>query len=289
ADRVDAPVVRVHGDLRAHTRVPRRGLDLEQPLLDLGDLVGEQVADEVGRRARQVQLRAASFAVDLRDVRAHAVADAQVLLRDHLVARQPRLDLARLDDRALAIHALDRARQHGFAAREEVVDDLLALGVADLLQDDLLGRLRADATQVDRLELFLDVVADLDVADLLLRLGQDHLDVVVLELAVGDDLPAPERLRLAGHAVDRDADVDFLLEALLHGGGQRALERSEHDVARDVLLARERIDQQQNFPAHLRLSWNFSFGTSRARSISSSEKTSLRTACAPAASAASPA
>src|SRR5690606_14889273 len=233
-----------------------------------------------GRRARQVQLRAAALAVDLRDVRAHAISDAQVLLRDHLVARQARLDLARLDDGALAIHALDRSGEHRFAACEEVVDDLLALGVADLLQEDLLGGLRADAPEVDRLELFLDVVADLDVADLLLRFGQDDLDVVVLEFPIGHDQPAAERLRLAGHAVDRHADVDFLLEALLHGGSKRALERAEHDLALDVLLARERIDQQQNFPAHLRLSWNFSFGTSRARSTSSSEKTSLRTACA---------
>src|SRR5690606_6728221 len=174
------------------------------------------------------------------------------------------------------VHALDRSRQDRFAAREEVVDDLLALGVADLLQDDLLGSLRADASHVDRLELFLDEVADLDVRDLLLGLGQDDLDVVVLEFAVGHDLPAAERLGLAAHAVDRHADVDVLLEALLRGGRQRALERAEHDLARDVLLARQRVDQQQNFPAHFRLSWNFSFGTSRARSISSSANTSLR-------------
>src|SRR5690606_15855671 len=53
---------------------------------------------------------------------------------------------------------------------------------------------------------------------------------------------------------------------------------------RHVLLARQRVDQQQHFPAHFRLSWNFSFGTSRARSISSSTNTSLRPA-APAPSA----
>src|SRR5690606_41599119 len=112
--------------------------------------------NEVRRRARQEQLRPAAFAVDLRDVGADPVADAQVLLRNHLVARQARLDLARLDDRALAVHALDRSRQDRFAAPEAVVADLLALGVADLLQDDLLGSLRADASHVDRPELFLD-------------------------------------------------------------------------------------------------------------------------------------
>ena len=46
-------------------------------------------------------------------------------------------------------------------ALEEVVQDLLALGVADLLQDHLLRRLRADAAELDGLERLLDDVAEL--------------------------------------------------------------------------------------------------------------------------------
>ena len=38
-----------------------------------------------------------------------------------------------------------------FLAIEEVVENLLALGVANLLQDHLLGSLRADPAEVDRL------------------------------------------------------------------------------------------------------------------------------------------
>ena len=48
------------------------------------------------------------------------------------------------------------------AAIEEISQDLLALGIADLLQDDLLGRLGADTTKVNRLQRFLEEVARLD-------------------------------------------------------------------------------------------------------------------------------
>src|SRR5690606_24950144 len=250
ADRVDTAVVRVHGDLRAYAGVARRRLDLEQPLLDLGHFVGEQVLDEFGRGAREEQLRAAALAIDLLDVGAHPVADAQVLLLDHLVARQARFELARFDDRALAVDPLDGPGQDRFAAREKVVDDLLALGVADLLEDHLLGGLCADPAQFDRLELFLDVVADLHVGHLLLRLGQDDLQVVVLEFAVGNDLPAPVRLVVARHPVDRDAHVALFLEALLGCRGERAFECAEHDLASDVLFTGQRVDQQQNFATH---------------------------------------
>jgi hypothetical protein len=194
----------------------------------------------------------------------HAVADPQVLLGDHLVARQHRFDPARLDDRVAALHALDRAGYELVAAREEVLQDLLALGVADLLQNDLLRGLRADAAELDRLERLLDVVLDLDVAVLRLRLGQRDLLGRDLDRVVGHHLPAPERLVLAGVAVDGDAHVDVVGEALLGRRADRLLERAEHHVLVDVLLARERVDQEQQFPAHC-----FplqSFGTRRARS-----------------------
>ena len=45
------------------------------------------------------------------------------------------------------------------AALEEVGQNLLALGVANLLQDDLFGRLRTDATEVDRLQRLLERIA----------------------------------------------------------------------------------------------------------------------------------
>ena len=158
-DRVDARVVRLDRDLGAQARVARGGLDLEQALLDLGHLELEELHEEFRRDARQDELRAARGAVDLGDVGAHAVAHAQVFLGDQLVARQQRLDAARFDDQVAALGALHRAGHERFAALEEVVQDLLALGVADLLQDHLLGGLRADAPERLGLERLLDHVA----------------------------------------------------------------------------------------------------------------------------------
>jgi hypothetical protein len=54
-------------------------------------------------------------------------------------------DAAALDDDVALVQPLDGADEDLVAARQEVVEQLLALGVADLLQDDLLGGLRTDA------------------------------------------------------------------------------------------------------------------------------------------------
>src|SRR5205085_2195091 len=79
--------------------------------------------------------------------RSPAIAHAQVFLWNHVLARQQRFESPGLDDGVAALHALHRAGDELVATRQEVVQDLLALGVADALQDDLLSRLRADAAE----------------------------------------------------------------------------------------------------------------------------------------------
>ena len=163
--RVEPRVVRLDGDLRADAGVARGGLDLDQAFLDLGHFELEQAHQEFRRDPRQDQLRALRRAVDLGHVRADAVAHAQHFLRDQLVARDHAFDAARFDDRVAALDALDGARQQVVLALEEIVQDLLALGIADLLQDHLLRRLRADAAELDRLERLFDDVAKLRGSD----------------------------------------------------------------------------------------------------------------------------
>ena len=89
------------------------------------------------------------------------------------------------------------------SALEKIVQDLLALGVADLLQDDLLRGLRADAAELHRLERLLDHVAQLERRIALGGVGDRDLVRRLLVLLVGHDRPAPERLVVAGLAVDR--------------------------------------------------------------------------------------
>ena len=245
ADRIDALVVGLDSDLGAHARIARRCFDLQQAFFDLRHLELEQLDEKLRHYARQHQLRAAAAAIDLQQKRAHPVADPQILLGDHLVARQHRLDASGLDDGVAAFDALDRAGDQMLLAREEVVEDLLPLGIADLLQDHLLGGLCADAAELDRLERLLDVLVEPDVGHLLACLLERELAVGRLQHLVGHHVPAPEGAVVAIVAVDLDAHLDVFLEAFLGRRRQGLLQGSEHDVLFDVLLPRQGIDQKQ--------------------------------------------
>ena len=136
-------------------------------------------------------------------------------------------------------------------ALEEVAQHLLALGVADLLHDDLLGSLGANAAEIDRFELLLDELLKLNFGHLLLRLGEGNLRIGIFHGLVRHDLPAAEGIKLAAILVDGNAHVGFLVDALLGSGGKRRLKGRKDDILGDVLFACQGIHQQQHLFAHL--------------------------------------
>ena len=141
------------------------------------------------------------------------------------------------------------------------LQDLLALGVADALQDHLLRGLRADAAEFDVGDRLLDHVVDLGVglAAVLGFLDRQHLRGVPVRGVVGQHAPAAEGLVGAGILVDRHPHVDVLGVLLLGRGSERHLERAEHDVARHVLLARQHVHQHDQFSLFIPASSKFRY------------------------------
>ena len=152
-----------HADLGAAARIARGGLDLDDAVVDLGHFLREQLLHELGVRAAEEDLRAAVVALDLHDQRAHALADAGGLARDLLVAADHALGAAEVDDHVAELDRLDHAGDDLAGAVLEFLELALALGIADLLEDHLLGALRVDPAEVDRRQRIDDEVADLGV------------------------------------------------------------------------------------------------------------------------------
>ena len=144
ADRVDRAVVADDADLGAAAGIARGGLDLDDSVVNLGHFLREQLLHEVGMGARQEDLRPARLAADGHDQGADAVADADHLARDLLVAADDALGAAEVDDDVAELDALDDAGDDLAGAVLELFVLALALGIADLLEDHLLGGLGGD-------------------------------------------------------------------------------------------------------------------------------------------------
>ena len=137
--------------------------------------------------------------VDVDDVGDDAVAGAVRLAR-HLVAhRQHRLGAAQVDDDVAALEPADDAGDQLALAVLVLVEDVLALGLADALQDDLLGGLRGDAAEALPGAVQLEQLAVLGVLLLGLRLVLLVVEDLEQQLVAGFRLEA-----VAGGVLQRD-------------------------------------------------------------------------------------
>ena len=162
ADRVEPLLARGDGDLRAAAGLAGDGLDLDRAAVDLGDLELEQALEEALVRPADEDLRPSRRATDLEHEGLDVLADPVVLEGGLLGGGEDRLDvLADVEDDRPRLDPVDRAGDELALAAGELVEDLVALDLADALQDDLLGGLGADPAEDVAVELLgLDEVAD---------------------------------------------------------------------------------------------------------------------------------
>ena len=151
ADRIDAVDVRDDRDLRAVAGLARDAGDLDQAVGDLGHLELEQRLDQLGIAARDDDAWALGR---VRDVLDHGLDPLRVVVAlavDLLGLRQQRLDpLAQLHERVPRVGLLDDAGDQLADAVAVLLEHHVALGLADPLQDHLLGGLRRDPAEVVR-------------------------------------------------------------------------------------------------------------------------------------------
>ena len=100
----------------------------------------EQFNHEFGRRARQNNGRTSQGEIDFHDHGANAIAIAKVFFGNHFAATQAAFNTARLDNDVALVHALDGTHQNLLAPCHELIEQHFALGISNLLQDDLFGR-----------------------------------------------------------------------------------------------------------------------------------------------------
>ena len=195
-------------------------------------------------------LRTTARAADLEDVGLDVLADPVVLDGRLLGCGQDRLDVvADVEDDRPRLDAIDEPRDHLALAVGELVEDLVALDLADPLEHDLLGGLSADpAEDVVGQLLGLDKVARLGLRVVGAGLVHAELDERVLNLIDGD--LGPEHTDLAGLGVDPDVDVLVARDASI-GRLDAVLDRVDQLLPRDLLLGVELEEGTDEIATHV--------------------------------------
>src|SRR5690606_33634027 len=248
ADGVDGAVVGDHRHLGAAARVAGHGADLDDPVVDLRHLLGEQLGHEAAVGAGQQDLRALGLAAHVVDVAADAVADVEVLARDRLVAAHDAFAAAQVDDDVAVLDPRDHAVDYPADPVLELLVLALALGLANLRGHHLAGHLGLHAAELERGQNLLVDLAHEGVLVGPLGVGQaDDADRLLLTFL---DVPGRVVVDNGQHALDGrraglgiDVHADVVLGAVAGPGAllDRLFDRLDDDLLVDRLLARDRL------------------------------------------------
>ena len=146
--RVDVGVVGPHGDLGAVARLAGRRLDLDHARGDLGHLELEEPLDQTGVGPADHDLGTLGGLADLDDVGLQAGPVLVALVGDLLGLGQQRLHLAQVEQGVAVVGLLDDAGDDVALPPGVLLVLHVPLDLADPLEDDLLGRLGGDPTEV---------------------------------------------------------------------------------------------------------------------------------------------
>jgi hypothetical protein len=238
----------VDGYLGPLPRLAHAALDLDGAVVDLGHLHLEELHEQGGIGAAHHNLRALGRLQDLDDGHAHAVAGLVGLGPALLLAREQGLGPAQVHHEVAHLLALDDAVQHLAHAVRVLGEHVVALGLANLLEDHLLRGLGRDAPQHVRGLRELDLLAHLGLGDQVPRLVEG--DLGLRDLDALHDLPDREHLDLAALVVEAASEVLRTLVVLLRGGEDRVFDRRDDHVGVDVLLAADLIDLLSELACH---------------------------------------
>src|SRR6185437_8110988 len=253
AHRIDARIIAAHRDLGTHARVTGGSQDLDETLADLRHLELEELDQKLRRRARQEKLRPTQLRAHLLQEGLDAILRLHLLARNHVRARHEPLRVgSEVDENTVAIDALHHAAHERADAIAVGVHDLLALRLAHLLHDDLLGLLGGNAAEGHRLHRLLDEAADLGLRVELVRILHAQLPLRRLELrrVVRKHLPTAKRLVVPALAVDGHAGIPLLAVLLAGSRSQSRFERLEDYLLVDAFLVGDCIDDHQDFLVH---------------------------------------
>ena len=205
ADRVNTLLQRRDGDLRAVPGFARDVLDLDLPVVDFRHFVLEQAAQHVLVRAADDNLRATAVALHLKQQGAHLIVRAIPLLGDLLLARHHCFGAPQAERDRSAGDALHRAGNEVAFALDKLAVERFALGLANTLQDNQLGRRGGAAAEAGaRLHPNHHQIAQLGVRVILARLFERDFRLLALDLL--DHLFFKQNAHLAG-GIDTGFDL----------------------------------------------------------------------------------
>src|SRR5512145_383697 len=247
-DRIDVALAGDDCHLGPLPRLTHAAPDLDGAVVDLRDLHLEELHEEGRIGAADDDVGALGGLGDANDRDANPVAGLVGLGAALLLAREQRLGPPEVDDAVTHLLAFDDPVDDLADASRVLGEDVVAFGLAHLLEDHLLGRLCSDAPEHVRRLGELDLRPEFGLVDELA--GVRETDLRLGDLHLLDHMLHSEDLDLTRVLVEAATQILGRLVVLLGGREDRVLDGGNDDIRVDVLLATDLLDLLTELVGH---------------------------------------
>src|SRR6185437_1825183 len=252
ADRVHVLIAAFDRDFGALSRFAGDGTDLDGAIVNFGHFHFKKALHQGGIGARDDDLRPLRGAIHGANGDTQAITDVVGLEAGLLALGQPGFGSAEVHDKVRAFGALHDAIEHLADAGVVFVVDRVALGLAHLLQNNLLRGLRGDSAQHSGGLGLGNFRADFDLRTLLAGFGERNFMEGIGRFF--DHLADRKHVHLAGFRIELGAQVFFGAVILARRDDHRVFDCGDDHIRFDVLLPADLLDCLVQQTRHLQFS-----------------------------------
>src|SRR6185437_2200790 len=238
ADGIDVLIAGHDGDLGALAGLAGDGADDDGAVVNFRHFGLKERLHQRRSSARDDDLRSLGGAIHSQQHHPQALANGELLEARLLALGHAGFGLAEVEDDVHGLEALDGGGEDLAGTAAVLLKDGVALGLADLLEDDLLGHLGGDAAEGRGVLVEAQLAADLDLRGELAGLIESELVLGVLDLLIAlDDGLEDVGANLAGLPVELAAHGLLGLVELARGESDGVFDGADDDLRVDALLA----------------------------------------------------
>ena len=239
-DRVDAGDGGGDGDFGATAGFAGDGFNFDAAIFDFGDFLTEEMLDKLFVATTEDELGTTLVALDTFDEDFEAGADGVIFTFDLLRFGHNAVGFADVDADEFGFDAGNHAGHDGVDFVFEHLQDDVALGFAEALDDDLFGGLAGDATEAGDFVFFLDDVAEFF---LFASFTEGDFATGIKGDVVFYDSAHDENVSFAGVEVEFGADVHVSVAVVFApSGGDGLLDDFQDDFLGEIFLLCDDVD-----------------------------------------------
>lgn len=252
-ERVNGRIEREEGDIGEGKRIERERIDIDDEVIDLRKLNGEEIRNELRMGERKENMREKMLEEKIIEIGEDEVEIEEGLERDKLVEEKDRLEKEKIKDK---IEILEKIEGEVEDLEKEIIVLVIMevkLGLEKFMKNKMIGRMGWDEEEINRRKMIGNEVEKMRIGIKVERNEKRNMSWVIIEII--KELKKEMKIDIEGIRIDVGEDIDLMEIERKRGIMDRIGNGRKKDIKVNRIIEGERIGDMKKIK-NVRNEWN---------------------------------